>query len=253
MFEQIIQSCRFLLENFPEARSCQEYLDTRISKESQELFQFGYFPDSNNLSALSSLIDENILKEEKLIYSKNIEDCLFPRKANFGYFDKHPLIMIYRDAYGKIIALIGRSLLSEEERRLQKIPKYKNTVFLKGHHVFGLYENKASIIENDCVYVVEGQIDVIKAMERGIKNIVALGNSYMTPYQFSVITRYTNNIVLLLDNDEAGLKGRSRIVDKYGKLANITHLYIPESYKDIDEYLSKNDVEGQDCLRYFGK
>jgi len=128
-----------------------------------------------------------------------------------------------------------------------KIPKYKNTsetnAFKKGNLLFGLYENKQSIIEKDCVYIVEGQFDVIKAVEKGFTNIVALGNSHMTSYQFSVISRYTDNIFLLLDNDEAGEKGRKRIVEKFGKLANIQNFYLPESYKDIDEYFTKTGDE----------
>ena len=80
-------------------------------------------------------------------------------------------------------------------------------------------------------------------MEKGLRNIVALGNANMTYYQFSVITRYTNNIFLLLDNDEAGEKGRKRIVDLFGKYANIRNFYLPDPYKDIDEFLSNNSAE----------
>ena len=80
-------------------------------------------------------------------------------------------------------------------------------------------------------------------MEGGIKNIVALGGSNMTHYQFSIINRYTNNIFLLLDNDEAGEKGRKRIIELFGKHANIRNFYVPEPYKDIDEFLSNNNME----------
>lgn len=89
---------------------------------------------------------------------------------------------------------------------------------------------------------MEGQFDVIKAVEKGFKNIVALGNSNMTAYQFSVISRYSNNLFLLLDNDEAGQKGRKRIISKFGQLANIRNFYIPDDYKDIDEYITKGEI-----------
>src|SRR5713101_8157831 len=240
MFDQIVQSCQFLLESFPDAQECRDYLDSRLTKESQKIFKFGYFPPAHNLLSLTSLIGQDSLRKTNLFYSKNIEDSLYPRTINVYHLEGYPLILPFHDAYGKIIALVGRSLLTESDRNKVGIPKYKNTIFMKGHHLFGLYENKNSIILKDSVYVVEGQFDLIKAVGRGITNIVALGNYYMTPYQFSVITRYTNNIVLLLDNDEAGGKGRKRIVEKFGKLANISNQYIPTGYKDIDEYLSKN-------------
>lgn len=61
----------------------------------------------------------------------------------------------------------------------------------------------------------------------------------MTSYQFSVISRYTDNIYLLLDNDEAGVKGRRTIRKKFGDFANIQNFYLPKEYKDIDEYFVK--------------
>ena len=65
----------------------------------------------------------------------------------------------------------------------------------------------------------------------------------MSDYQFSLLTRYTNDIFLLLDNDEAGEKGRKKIISKFSKFANIHNFYLPEPYKDIDEYLSQNSYE----------
>lgn len=243
MLNKIVESCQFLLKNFPEAQDCKDYLDARLDQNSQDTFQFGYFPDLSNIKALTNLIGEDTLKEEKLFYSKPLEDSFGPRQVGFSYFDNYPLVMPFRDTYGKIIAMVGRTLLSDSERQKKKIPKYKNTVFRKGNYVFGLFENKQQIIDQNCVYLVEGQFDVIKAIEKGFGNIVALSNSNMTAYQLSVISRYTNNIFLLLDNDEAGEKGRKRIIDKFGHLANIRNFYLPDEYKDIDEYLSQNSYE----------
>lgn len=247
MLDKITDSCHFLLKNFPQARECKDYLDNRLNEASQDNFKFGYFPDLNNIKVLTNLIGENALKEAQLFYSNSLEDSFGPRNVNFSYFENYPLVMPFRDTYGKIVAIVGRTLLSDSERQAKKIPKYKNTreskEFKKGNLLFGLYENKQEIIEQNCVYIVEGQFDVIKAIEKGFKNIVALGNSNMTAYQLSVISRYTNNIFLLLDNDEAGEKGRKRIIDKFGSLANIRNFYLPDGFKDIDEYLTNNSYE----------
>lgn len=258
MLDKIVESCRFLLKDFPEAQACRDYIDSRLSRESQELFQFGWFPDNNNLSVLLDLVDEKDLsigQNKKLIWSSTIEDAMGIRNINKSYFRDNPLVFPYRNVYGQVVALVGRSLLSNEDRdkenetRIEekKITKYKNTPesskFKKGNLLYGLYENKQHILDQNCVYVVEGQFDVIKAVEKGLRNIVALGTSSMTPYQFSVISRYTNNIILLLDNDEAGERGRKSISSKFGKYANIQNFYLPESHKDIDEYLTHNGTE----------
>lgn len=246
MLEKIVESCHFLLKNYPGARSSKEYLDSRLNEKSQDLFQFGYFPGIQNMSLLSDLVGEESLRKEKLFFTREIEDSLFPRKVKTSYFEEYPLVMPFRDTYGQVVGLVGRTLISEEERKKTNISKYKNTqessIFKKSNLLFGLYENKQSIIDLGCVFIVEGQFDVIKAVEKGLKNIVALGTSSMSLYQFSVISRYTNNIKLLLDNDKSGHEGRQRIIRKFGKLANITNFYLPEEYKDIDEYFTKTGV-----------
>lgn len=241
MLNNIVDSCKFLLKNYPDAQECRDYLNSRISQESQDLFEFGYFPEPQNISILTTLVDNNELIENKLSYIKNIEDSMGPRSISVSYFENYPIIIPFKDSYGNIVALVGRTLLSEDERKKQSLSKYKNTIFTKGNYLFGLNENKKNIIQSDFVYIVEGQFDVIKAYEKGLRNIVALGNSNMTQYQFSVITRYTNNIFLLLDNDDAGEKGRRLILNKFGRFANIRNLYVPSDYKDIDEYLSSEN------------
>jgi len=243
ILNQLVDPCRYLLKNFPEAEDCRTYLNSRLKEETQELFKFGYWPNMTNMQALTQLVDEELLRKKGLLSYRMIEDTLFPRRVPWNYFEDHPLIMPFRDPYGRTVGLIGRTLLPEKEMKEKRIVKYKNTEFKKGNYVFGLYENKQHILDQGYVYVVEGQFDVMKAMEIGLKNIVAIGGSSLSLYQFSVIARYTNNITLLLDNDEAGEKGRKRIADKFGKLANIRDLYIPQGYKDIDEYIIKNGID----------
>lgn len=247
MLDKIVKSCRFLLENFPEAQNTKEYIDSRLGKESQENFEFGYFPRTSDLKVLTDMVGKEVLLKTNLLYYKEIEDSLCPRTVPVSYFEDYPLIMPFRDSYGQVVAIVGRTLLSDTEMKAKKISKYKNTkrtkIFEKGHLVFGLYENKQSILDQNSVYIVEGQFDVIKAVEKGFKNIVALGTSNMSPYQFSIISRYTDNMFLLLDNDEAGEKGRKLALNRFGKFANIQNFYLPESYKDIDEYLTKNGNE----------
>ena len=250
MLSKITESCRFLLKDYPEAQECRDYINSRLTEDSQEQFQYGYFPGVQNIVALTTLVGEDTLRKHKLFYTKDIEDSLGPRSTPHCYFENYPLVLPFKDAYGNIVALVGRTLLSEEDRKTQQLSKYKNTIFQKGNYVFGLFENKQYIAQQDYVYIVEGQIDVIKAMEKGLRNIVALGNANMTYYQFSVITRYTNNIFLLLDNDEAGEKGRKLILNKFGRFADIRNFYIPESYKDIDEYIVGDSINSYEEMSF---
>lgn len=239
--DEITNSCRYLLNNSPEAEDYLAYLNGRLGSQMQEEFVFGYFPGIKNINLLTAFVSEEKLKDIDLLSNYTLRDSVAPRVIYYNFFENHPLILPYRDVYGNIIGIIGRSLLDDEERKKLEIPKYKNTDFKKGDHVFGLFEAKTAILEKDCVYVVEGQFDVIKAREKGIYNIVAIGNSNISLYQVSLICRYTKNIFLLLDNDLAGEKGRDNAIKKYGQFANFSSLYLPFGYKDIDEYLKANN------------
>lgn len=243
--KQIVEKCRYLLQNCPQAEACRNYLDARLSMESQELFQFGYFPNEREASVLTDLIGEKVLEQANLFGESDIEK-VSTRRHHWCFFENHPLVMPFNNPYGEPVALVGRTVLPEAEYKEKKIAKYKNTsrtnLFIKGNNVFGLYEAKQAIIDMGAVYVVEGQFDAIKAREIGIKNIVALGSNNMTPYQYSVIARYATNLFLLLDNDEAGQKGRKNIARRFGHLANIEQFYLPDEYKDIDEYITRNAV-----------
>lgn len=245
--EQIIKQCRVLL-NHPNAEYHRNYLDNRISHVMQERFIFGYFPGSKDIHLLSDVIGMDALKELGLIYNWDFEDSLGPRTMYVNYFEEQSLVMSYKDVYGRVVALVGRSLLSDKEREDKGIEKYKNTKFTKGNHLFGLNDARQHIIRNNCVYIVEGQFDVIKAFEKGLMNIVGIGSANMSDYQFTLLCRFTNNIKLLLDNDVAGEKGRRAIKEKYGSFANIQDVHLPSPYKDIDEYLKDNSAQSIEFL-----
>lgn len=248
MYEDIVDACKLLLSTYSEAESCINYLSNRLTSDSIDKYSFGYFPDQGNINSLLAHVSEQSLLDMKLLFPRMVEDSICPRKVYFSYFANYPLIMPYRDHYGNIIALVGRTLMSDNDREKLKIAKYKNTVFKKGNYLFGLYEAKQSIIDNDSVYIVEGQFDVIKARENNITNIVAVGGSNISSYQISLIARYTKNVYLLFDNDDAGRKGREIAKEKFGKFIDFMNLYIPPPYKDIDEYLKNKESDKVEFL-----
>lgn len=234
--DNIIKQCSFLLNNLP--NSAKTYLDSRLSREIQEKFEFGYFPNGKELKLLTTFVDEEELIKNELMYKTSCSGSFGNQIVNKLYFENYPLIMPYKDSYGNIIGIVGRCLLPDVVQKDKNISKYKNTQFKKGNHLFGLFENKENILKEDKVFIVEGQFDVIKCYEHNIKNVVCLGSSSMTDYQLCILLRYTKNLVLLLDDDDAGHKGRQIIHSKYDEFADIKDAYLSNSCKDIDEYLS---------------
>jgi DNA primase len=246
-FEAVVSCCRDLLINFPDAKDVADYADKRLSRAGQEKFSFGYFPAHKNLQALIAMVGEEKLSKLELIYDRIVQDGVSNRKITRSSMENHNLVMPYKDVYGNVIGLVGRTILNDEQRNKANIPKYKNTSrdtgLVKGSHLFGLFESKDSIIKNNLAFIVEGQFDCITSYDKGLTNVVAAGTSNMTFEQFALITRYTNNIVLLFDNDDAGKTGSDKIIKLYSKYANIKRAELPKGFKDIDEYLSENSIE----------
>jgi len=244
-FQETIDTCRSILYNHPIASKALNYLNSRVSKTNQKKFEFGYFPEDIYIDALTSKVDREKLYELKLLYKWYIPDGITTTILDRGSLSNHNLIMPYKDSYGNIVALVGRSLLNDEDRKAldYPIPKYKNTAFIKSVQLFGLNHAKQSIIKNNSVIIVEGQIDAITAHEYGYHNVVALGGVAFSHFQFYMLRRFTNNFYLLLDNDDEGINSSNKIINKYGKFANIKRITIPNDFKDLDETLHNSPVD----------
>lgn len=245
IFYQILEVCSSFLYYNEEAKPTLDYLNKRVNKDSQNLFSFGYFPDDKNINLLFKYFDKNKLEDLGILSKKYFADS---DRASFVYkgsLENHNLIMPYKDCYGNIVALIGRNILNDEDRKSLEqdkkivIPKYKTTKFCKSINLFSIDKAIKHIIEKDSVLIVEGQLDCINAYGCGIKNVVALGGVALTPYQFFTLRRYTKNINLLLDNDDSGISSSEKIINKYNKLANFKIIKLPNQVKDLDEYIKK--------------
>lgn len=237
--KRVVRACQHLLLISDQARQARRYLNSRLPQKEQLLWQFGYFPTDDRLSELTSMVSRADLEVLNLYYPKFLAGGTAPH----GHFSDHNLIMPFHNVHGDIVALLGRCLLSEEERQENLLHKYKySTGCQKDLYVYGLDKARDSIIAENFVIGVEGQFDCISLHARGITNAVAFGWANLSRYQMFQIHRYTNNIILMFDNDEAGQKAKKRVKDRYKDVANIKLVSPPKGFKDIDEFVrtSKN-------------
>lgn len=230
--KKIIRACQHLLLTSDHAKKAKEYLNTRLNQDNQLLWNFGFFPKDKDLKDLTSMVSKEELEVMNLYYPKFLGDT-----APHGHFSEHNLILPFHNVHGDVVSILGRCLLSEEDRQDNMIPKYKySTGCQKELYVYGLDKAKSEIIKNDFVIGVEGQFDCIAMHAQGIKNTVAFGWANLSRYQLFQLLRYTNNIILMFDNDEAGYKAKKRIKDRYKNDANIKLVSPPVGFKDIDEF-----------------
>jgi DNA primase len=241
IFKSVVSICQHLLQS-PLGSSAREYLDKRLDIEDQLKWKFGYFPDDKNLHELTSLIKKEDLELINLYYPKFLAGGTLPH----GHFADHNLVMPFHNVHNEIVSLLGRTLIeSEEERRDRELQKYKySSGSQKDLYVFGLNKAKDSIIENNFVIGVEGQFDCISLHTQGITNSIAFGWANMSKFQLFQLHRYTNNIILMFDNDEAGQKAKGRVKTRYKDCANIKVCSPPKGFKDIDQFFREcTDLE----------
>lgn len=112
----------------------------------------------------------------------------------------------------KVVGFGGRIIIDDENA-----PKYINSpetaIYQKGKMLFGLYQTRDFIREQDQAIFVEGYTDLLSLYKNNIKNIVATSGTALTIQQAQLIKRYTNNIILLYDSDSAGSAAAMRGAD----------------------------------------
>lgn len=223
-----------LLEN-TEAKAYMEHrgwaagIDTTL-----DLFQAGYAENSWN-SLLSSM-QQAAYSKEVLLSSGLIA------QGERGLYDvfRNRIVFPYFDLRGNIIGFTGRTIANDS-----KSSKYLNTsdtdVFKKGNALFGLYQAKQAIGQQDKVYFVEGQFDVLSFVRTGIRNTICGSGTALTPEQIKTITRFTSNITLIYDKDEAGQKASIKNIKQLLTVgAHVRAITLPEG-EDPDSFARSID------------
>lgn len=150
------------------------------------------------------------------------------------------VIFPWLNVSGKIIAFGGRLLDSRTKGISQKyVNSPGSEIYQKDHALYGIYQAKKAIAKFDLVYMVEGYTDVVSMHQCGIENVVANSGTALSVYQIKLLRRFTSNIVLLYDGDEAGQHAALRGTDMLlSEGMNVKVLLLPDG-KDPDE-LARN-------------
>ena len=138
---------------------------------------------------------------------------------------------------GKVTAFGGRLLDSRTKGVSQKyVNSPDSVVYHKERELYGIYQAKKAIAKHDLVYMVEGYTDVVSMHQCGIENVVANSGTALSVHQIRLLHRFTSNIVLLYDGDEAGQHAALRGTDMLlAEAMNVKVLLLPDG-KDPDEF-----------------
>ena len=163
-----------------------------------------------------------------------------------GLYDRYAgrVIFPWLNVSGKVVAFGGR-LLDSRTKGVQQ--KYVNSpdseIYHKERELYGLFQAKRAIAKEDRVYMVEGYTDVIAMHQCGIENVVANSGTALSNYQIRLLRRFTQNITLLYDGDEAGIHAAMRGTDMLlAEGMNIKVLLLPDG-DDPDSFSRKHTAQ----------
>ena len=204
-----------------------------------EKFQLGYAltkRDSLSKAAISKGYKEEFLIKTGLCFRTEKGEIIdrYSGRVIFPWFT----------VSGKVSAFGGRKLDSATKGVSQKyVNSPESEIYHKDHELYGLYQAKKAIAKEDCVYMVEGYTDVIAMHQCGLENVVANSGTALSIYQIKQLRKFSNNIVLLYDGDEAGIHAAMRGTDMLlAEGMNIKVLVLPDG-DDPDSFARKHSVE----------
>lgn len=200
-------------------------------------FQLGYCPSSGY--GLADNARKNHMKDDNLV-----ETGLCVKTSNGRLRDRFygRVIFPIHNHMGKVVGFGGR-VLQKKDNVGKYVNSIESVVYNKRHELYGIYFAKQAIQKNNCCYMVEGYTDVISMHQCGIENVVASSGTALTHEQIRLMKKFTTNMTVLYDGDNAGIKASLRGIDMLLEHGfNIKVLLLPDG-DDPDSFARKHNAE----------
>lgn len=248
-----------------------------IAKKKQRLYEANelactYYQQSllKNAHAIDYVVkkrglNKQIIQDFRIGYAPTIGDALVQFLAKKGFSKKDladagltnryggdlfrgRMILPLTDATNRIIGFTGRIIIDDKDS-----PKYLNTpqtlLYDKSRHVFGLFQAKEAIRNNNYTVVVEGNLDVISSHQAGVCQTVATAGTAMTEYHLRALMRLSGQVRLAFDGDKAGLSATERAIPIAQKVGfELTIINMPDGAKDPDELIKQDPKLWQQAI-----
>ncbi|PCH66758.1 MAG: DNA primase [Bacteroidetes bacterium] len=228
------------------------FKEREIGDDLIEKFQLGYSLESWDgftKTALGNAFNTELLEKTGLTIIK--EDKTYDRFRGRVMFPIH-------DVSGRCIGFGGR-ILKKSEKAAKYVNSPESEIYHKSNVLYGIHLAKKSIVKNDNFYLVEGYTDVIALHKAGIENVVASSGTSLTEGQIRLVKRFTKNITILYDGDEAGIKASLRginlVLDEglNVKVVPLPDGEDPDSYSSSigsDEFVNYLKNNAEDFIRF---
>lgn len=208
------------------------YLKERgIREDTIKKFGLGYNPearDSFAKAAIAAQYQPEYLQKSGLVVLR--DEQLVDNYRGRIIFPIH-------NQSGKVLGF-GARIIKKNDRAPKYINTPENEIYVKSKLLYGSYFARMAIDKADECLLVEGYTDVIAMHQAGMENVVASGGTSLTPDQLRLIKKYTNNLTIIYDGDNAGIKAALRGLDlALEESLNVQLVLIPDGH-DPDSYVN---------------
>ena len=221
--------------SLPVGQKARDYLHTRGTNQMLvKLFKLGASSDR-----WQDLVD--FLQSKKYTREQILASGLARSNHTGRLYDtfRDRLMFPLRNHRGQVVGFSGRQLTPNPNEG-----KYINTpetmVYHKGKMLYGLYEFNKAIRQNKKMLIVEGEFDVLSSAQAGVDYVCAIKGSALTHDHADMIARYTDQVLLSLDADAAGIKATKKAIAALRPLGIDLRVVMIEGGKDPDEF-AKSD------------
>lgn len=219
------------------------YLRQRgIREDIIKKFQLGYSPEKAKLweeAKKAGYQDSYLVNNPDTQIGTGV--CLKDEQGRLFDRFRGRVVFPFFSVSGKVTGFAGR-LIKQSDKAGKYVNSPTSILYEKKHELYGFYQAKQAIKREDCCYLVEGQLDVIQLVQSGIENVVASGGTALTFPQIRLIHRFTENVTILYDGDNAGIKAALRGLDMMlEEGVNVKVVLLPEG-DDPDSFARKHDA-----------
>ncbi len=201
-------------------------------------FELGYALEGwDHLSkeALAKGYNRELLEKTGLVVKKE-DEAGQPHRAYDRFRGR--VIFPVHNLSGKVIAF-GARMLGKDKNQPKYINSPETDIYHKSDVLYGLFQGKNAIRQQDNCFLVEGYTDVISMHQADVPNVVASSGTALTEQQIKLIRRFTENVTVLFDGDAAGIKAAIRGIDLILKGGlNVRVVLFPDG-EDPDSYSRK--------------
>jgi len=195
----------------PEASGAREYVSDRgLSMANALQFQMGYAPDS-----WTWLLDRGAKASISLDLLESVG--LLARSERGTRFDRFRGRVLFpiNDPSGRPIAVGGRVLPGAPSDTAKYINCTETRLYEKNRTLYALDQARQAMSRSRQAIVMEGYTDVMMAFQHGIQNAVACCGTALGENHISLLRRYCDSVVLVLDGDEAGQRRTAEILELF--------------------------------------